>query len=75
MTAATVWSLIAFVLLGSSSFAALTVYSACSPDTARARLTTMRKWIDVNRQKLLMILFLAIGTWLIVQSSYSLITA
>jgi threonine/homoserine/homoserine lactone efflux protein len=70
--AAQVVQLVLFVLLASSSLLTMEIYSIASPDAARAKLDSLREWLDTNRDRGLVVISGALGIWLIAKGFYQL---
>jgi threonine/homoserine/homoserine lactone efflux protein len=70
--AAQVVQLVLFVVLASSSLLAMEIYSATSPEGARAKLDALRQWLDTNRDRGLVVISGALGIWLIAKGLYQL---
>ena len=70
--AAQVAQLVIFVVLASSSLLAMEIYSATSPEAARAKLDALRQWLDANRDRGLVVVSGALGIWLIAKGVYQL---
>jgi Sap, sulfolipid-1-addressing protein len=66
--------LVLFVLLATSSFLCLELYTAFAPAAAGARLERLRKWLDIHRDQVIIALSLLLGCWLAGKSSYLLVS-
>jgi threonine/homoserine/homoserine lactone efflux protein len=73
-SAETYVSLILFCLLATLSVLAMEIYSACRPDRSRTLLNHLRRWINLHMDRIIIILSLAVGVWLIGKSTYFLAT-
>jgi threonine/homoserine/homoserine lactone efflux protein len=69
---AQVVQLVLFVVLASSSLTVMEIYSARSPERAAAKLDRLRSWLDVNRDRGLIVISGALGIWLVVKGIYAL---
>ena len=67
-------TLLLFCLLGTSSFLFLELYAAFAPAAAGIRLDRLRKWLDTNRDQVIIVIFLLLGLWLTGKSIYLLAT-
>jgi hypothetical protein len=66
-------TLMLFVLLATSSFLYLELYTVFRP-AADARLTSLRTWIDTHTDQVIVIICLLLGFWLAGKSIYLLVT-
>jgi len=73
-TAATIVVLVLFVALATSSLAAMEIYSLRSPEAARARLEALRTWLDLHRDRGIVILSASVGAALVAKGIYLLVT-
>jgi len=71
---ADVIQLVAFVVISTSSIAAMEIYSLAAPDAAEAKLDALRSWIDRHRNRAIVILALVVGLYLIGKGIYGLVT-
>jgi hypothetical protein len=67
-------TLMLFVLLATSSFLYLELYTVFRPAAADARLTSLRTWIDTHTDQVIVIICLLLGFWLAGKSIYLLVT-
>jgi Sap-like sulfolipid-1-addressing protein len=67
-------SLLAFCLIGTSSYIAMELYAIFRPERASAMLTSIRSWITTHTDQAIFYGALGLGFWLIGQSAYFLIT-
>lgn len=66
-------ALMAYVLLASASILAMELYATFKPDTAEARLTGVRTWIEGHQDQAIVSVSLALGLWLVGKSIYELV--
>lgn len=69
---ATVLTLVGFCAVASSSYLGMQTYAMRSPDNARARLEALNGWISVHRDRVVVVVSVAVGLWLIAASAYAL---
>lgn len=69
---ATVLTLIAYCLLGSSSYLVMQGYVLLSPEAAHARLSGLNAWISTHRDQMIVWLCVVVGLWLVTVNSYRL---
>jgi hypothetical protein len=50
----------------------MTIFSALRPERAEATLSRVKTWIDAHTGQIIVIVFAALGLWLIAHSSYQL---
>jgi threonine/homoserine/homoserine lactone efflux protein len=67
-------TLVLFCLLATSSFLAMELYAAFAPEAADARLGQMRKWIDTHTDQAIVVLSLVVGSWLLGDSIYLIVS-
>ncbi len=67
-------TLVAFCLLGTSSFLYLELYAAFAPAAATARLERMRTWLDTHQDQVIILVLLLLGFWLAGKSIYLLVS-
>jgi hypothetical protein len=70
---ATIAALVLFCVLSSASYLIMQVYVVASPDSARARLGRLRVYLDTHRDRIVIVLSLGIGLWLIAENLYLLL--
>ncbi|HMD44690.1 MAG TPA: GAP family protein [Acidimicrobiales bacterium] len=66
-------ALIYFIVLSTATLLALLLYATFKPESSRARLDALRRWINGHRDQAIVILSLALGFWLIGKSIYGLV--
>jgi threonine/homoserine/homoserine lactone efflux protein len=71
---ATVLALVGFCVLASSSYVSMQAYVIRSPDSARARLDGLNRWISVHRDQVVVFVSVVVGLWLVTASGYRLAT-
>lgn len=71
---AEVMQLVAFVVISTSSIAAMEIYSIAAPEAAEAKLDALRTWIDRHRNRAIVILALVVGLYLVGKGIYGLVT-
>jgi hypothetical protein len=64
-----------FCLLSTSTILGMTIFSALRPERAEATLAHVKTWIDTHTDQIVVIVFAALGLWLIAHSSYQLATS
>jgi hypothetical protein len=67
-------TLVLFCLLATSSFLAMELYAAFSPEAANTRLEQVRKWIDAHTDQAIIVLSLVVGCWLLGDSIYLIVS-
>jgi hypothetical protein len=67
-------ALVFFCLLATSSFLAMELYTALSPEAAKARTQQLRGWIDRHQDQAIVIGALLVGTWLLGDSLYLIVS-
>jgi Sap, sulfolipid-1-addressing protein len=67
-------ALVFFCLLATSSFLAMELYAAFAPEAAGARLGQMQSWIDSHRDQAIVVLSLVVGSWLLADSIYLIVS-
>jgi Sap-like sulfolipid-1-addressing protein len=63
-----------FCLLATSSFLIMELYAAFAPDAAGVRLEQVQKWIDSHRDQAIVVLSLVVGSWLLGDSIYLIVS-
>jgi threonine/homoserine/homoserine lactone efflux protein len=71
---ATYIALFLFCLLATSSILALEIHAVVRPEQSRTVLARVRTWIDTHRDKVIILVSLLLGLWLIGKSSYLVAT-
>lgn len=71
---AMVAQLVAFVVLATSSIAAMEIYSLTAPEAAHAKLEALRSWLDRHRNRAIVVLSAVVGVYLIAKGVYGLVT-
>jgi hypothetical protein len=66
--------LVAFVLVSTSTYFAMTLYAWRRPTATMDRLARIRTWLDTHTDVLIAWIALLVGLWLIVDSGYLLVT-
>lgn len=66
--------LVFFGLLATSSLLAMEALSILRPQRAETLLSSVRVWIDGHTDQIIIVVFLALGLWLVGYSSYQLAT-
>jgi hypothetical protein len=64
-----------FCILSTSTILAMTILSVYRPERAEATLAQVKTWIDTHTAQIVVIVFAALGLWLIGHSSYQLATS
>jgi hypothetical protein len=67
--------LLLFAAISTATLIAMEVWALASPEVARHRLHALHGWINAHRQKVITWLLYLVGVWLIIQSTYSLLTS
>jgi len=65
--------LVLFVVISTSTLAAMEIYTVVSPATAGSKLAALRTWVDRNRNRSIIILLIIIGCYLIAKGVYGLV--
>lgn len=71
-SAATIATLIAFILIGTSSYLIMQISAVRRPEATALRLAGLREWIDSHRDAVLVVLYVGVGLWLVAQSAFLL---
>jgi len=66
-------ALFLFCALASSSYLAMEVYAAVSPDQSQALPGRVRTWIDTHKDQVIIVGSLILGFWLIAHSIYLIV--
>jgi len=66
--------LVLFCLWCSASYLVLEVYAAVRPETVKARLDAMLRWINTHTDQAIVYLFLGLGLYLMAKSIYGLVS-
>ncbi len=67
-------SLVFFCLLATSSFLVIELYTAFAPKAAGVRLEQVRNWIDGHREQAIVVGSLVVGSWLLGNSIYLIVS-
>ncbi len=67
-----VLQIVGFALLASISLIVMLAYTIAAPERARARLDSLRVWLQDHRQGVIVYLAVIVGLWLIGKSLYAL---
>ena len=67
-------ALVMFCLLATSSFLVLELYTAFRPEAASVRMEQMRQWIDRHQDQAIVIGALLVGSWLLGDSLYVIVS-
>jgi hypothetical protein len=67
-------SLILFCLLATSSFLVMEIYTAFAPAAAGARFEQLHTWIDTHQDQAIVVGSLVVGTWLLGNSIYLIVS-
>jgi hypothetical protein len=70
---ATIITLIAFILIATSSYLVMQVCAVWRPAATAARLAGLQQWIDTHRDPVLIVLYVGVGLWLVGKSAYLLL--
>ena len=73
-TPGSVLALIIFCLLATSSYLYLELYAVLRPVRAGARLDRLRIWLDTHQDQVIILICLLIGSWLVGNSIYLLVS-
>jgi len=73
-TSGSVLALIIFCLLATSSYLYLELYAVLRPVRAGARLDRLRIWLDTHQDQVIILICLLIGSWLVGNSIYLLVS-
>jgi hypothetical protein len=73
-TAADWLALVVFCLLATSTFLVMELYAALAPEAAQVRLGRIRTWIDTHTDQAIIIGSLALGSLLLADSIYLIVT-
>ncbi len=73
-TSAEFVGLVLFCLWCTASYFTLEIYAALRPQTVKARLDALLRWINTHTDQAIVYLFLALGVYLMVRSIYGLVT-
>jgi Sap, sulfolipid-1-addressing protein len=68
-------ALIAFCIIGTSTYLSMELYSVFRPQRAKAMLTSLRQWITSHTDQVIIFGSLALGFWLIGKSAYLLVVS
>jgi hypothetical protein len=66
-------ALVGFCLLASSTLLVIELHAAFSPEAARRRLGSIRRWINSHRDQAIVVISLLLGFWLMGKSIYLLV--
>jgi hypothetical protein len=67
-------AMIGFCLIGTSSLLAMECYALAAPEGADEKLSSIKRWIDGHRRRIVLIGATAIGIALCAQGAYALLT-
>jgi Sap, sulfolipid-1-addressing protein len=73
-TAGSYLLLMGFVLLATSSYLTLELYTTFAPETAAPRLKQLRTWLDTHTDQMIVGICLLLGFWLAGKSIYLLVS-
>jgi Sap, sulfolipid-1-addressing protein len=73
-TAGSYLLLLGFVLLATSSYLALELYTTFAPEAAGPRLKQLRTWLDTHTDQMIVGICLLLGFWLAGKSIYLLVS-
>jgi Sap, sulfolipid-1-addressing protein len=68
----TILTLIAFILIATSSYLIMQLCAVWRPEATARRLQGLQNWIDTHRDAVLVVLYVAVGLWLVAKSAYLL---
>jgi hypothetical protein len=68
-------ALIFFCLVASSTILTMEIYAGFWPEPAKDLMTRIRRWIDTHTDQVIIIVFTALGLWLIAKSVYTLLSS
>lgn len=72
-----IWSgllLVGFCLLCTATLLAMAVYTAAAPVAAAARLAALRGWLDAHRERVVVVVALVVGGWLVADNLFLLVS-
>jgi hypothetical protein len=73
-SAATYLSLFLFCLIATSSVLVIEIHAVFRPERSKALLARLKTWLDAPTDRVIIIVSVLLGIWLIGKSSYALAT-